>query len=318
MTYHKQRDLKTLESLDKMVAQLPRFCSRFFLGVSQKTTPLTRLGYAGELRSFFNYLVCEHESFQGKQFSKIEVGDLEVLEVQDIELFVASLHGNSNASKQRKLCVLRSFFAYLFKVGLITRNIMPNIDLPKIKEKPIIRLSQPEISAMLGSAGLEAEKKQSLRDETILVLFLSTGIRVSELVGLDVSDIDLESSSFKVTRKGGIQTILFLPDQCAEQLKAYLKDLNQGPLFRTTTGKRLGVRTIQKIVKHYASDAVPLKNITPHKLRSTFGTNLYRATGDIYVVADVLGHKDVNTTKKHYAAISDDIRKEAAKHVKLY
>ena len=88
-------------------------------------------------------------------------------------------------------------------------------------------------------------------------------------------------------------------------------------VFLSLQVTRLSVRAIQNIVKKYAQTAAPLKKISPHKLRSTFGTNLYRATGDIYLVADVLGHRDVNTTKKHYAAIEEDHRKLAAQVVKL-
>jgi len=314
MTYQKERDLKTMAKLDIQVAELPPFCSRFFIGIAQRTTPLTRLGYAVDLKKFFTYLRTENEFFQELDITSIKPSDIETLTVHDIELYIASMHDNGAAAKQRKLCTLRSLFAYLFKVELIEKNIMPKVDLPRVKEKPITRLDKQEVSALLGTAELES----NLRNETMLVLFLSTGIRVSELVGLNVSDIDIDKASFRVTRKGGVETILYLPEQCQEQLRTYLDETKlEGPLFTNTTGRRLSVRAVQKIVRAYASSAAPLKNISPHKLRSTFGTNLYHATGDIYVVADVLGHKDVNTTKKHYAAITEDIRKEAAKSVKL-
>ena len=87
-------------------------------------------------------------------------------------------------------------------------------------------------------------------------------------------------------------------------------------MFLSIQNKRIGVRAIENIVKKYSKACIPLKNITPHKLRSTFGTNLYRETNDIYIVADVLGHKDVNTTRKHYAAISEDARKNIANVIK--
>ena len=89
-------------------------------------------------------------------------------------------------------------------------------------------------------------------------------------------------------------------------------------MFLNIRNKRLSTRAVENIINKYSSIATPLKKITPHKLRSTFGTELYRSTGDIYVVADVLGHKDVNTTKKHYAAVTEDVRKKAAQYVKLY
>ena len=88
-------------------------------------------------------------------------------------------------------------------------------------------------------------------------------------------------------------------------------------MFLSMRNTRLTTRAVENIIKKYAKVAVPLKKITPHKLRSTFGTELYRSTGDIYIVADVLGHKDVNTTKQHYAALSEDIRREASRKVKL-
>jgi site-specific recombinase XerD len=112
--------------------------------------------------------------------------------------------------------------------------------------------------------------------------------------------------------------------ETAEILKSYLQyrdTLNlpreERALFISSQNKRMMVRAMQYLVKKYAKIATPLKNITHHKLRSTYGTNLYKETKDIYIVAEVLGHKDVNTTKKHYAAISDDIRKSVAGKVKL-
>ena len=111
----------------------------------------------------------------------------------------------------------------------------------------------------------------------------------------------------------------------ADALKAYLKERSENKkvpkdeqaLFLSMQNKRLSTRAIQNIVQKYSRIVSPLKKISPHKLRSTYGTSLYRETGDIYVVAEVLGHRDVNTTKKHYAAMSDDIRRAAAKKVTL-
>ena len=92
---------------------------------------------------------------------------------------------------------------------------------------------------------------------------------------------------------------------------------DENALFLSMQKRRIGVRAVENLVKKYAKLVTNLKNITPHKLRSTYGTSLYRETGDIYLVADVLGHKDVNTTKKHYAAIEEDERRSAAKYVHL-
>ena len=145
------------------------------------------------------------------------------------------------------------------------------------------------------------------------MLFLGTGIRISELVGLNNEDLNFKDNSFIVTRKGGNKSILYFDEDVAAALQRYLdyKENNYEDLKEPT------VRAVENLVQKYAKIISPLKKISPHKLRSTYGTQLYRATGDIYVVADVLGHKDVNTTRKHYAAISDDNRRAVVGKVKL-
>ena len=157
-------------------------------------------------------------------------------------------------------------------------------------------------------------------------MFLGTGIRISELVGLNVDDFDFDNNSFVVTRKGGNRTILYFNDEVKESLYEWLDERylieglprDETALFISLKNNRISTRAVQNLVKDYAKEVTPLKKITPHKLRSTFGTDLYRKTGDIYAVADFLGHKDVNTTRKHYAAISQDSRKSSAEIVKLH
>ena len=242
---------------------------------------------------------------------------------------------NHELAKMRKLASLRSYFQFMFKSERIQANVAQLIDLPKIHEKPILRLEIDEVARMLDAAqsgeALSSRQKTwhehtRTRDLAILTLFLGTGIRVSECVGLNLEDIDFSINSFLVTRKGGAQVILYFSDEVAQALKDYIalrKDMNPLPghenaLFLSMQNKRMGVRSVENMVKKYAQIASPLKKrISPHKLRSTFGTNLYHETGDIYLVADVLGHSDVNTTRKHYAAMSDDRRRMAAQYVKL-
>ena len=150
---------------------------------------------------------------------------------------------------------------------------------------------------------------------------MGTGIRVSECVGLNIEDFDFEQNAFMVTRKGGKEVILYLSEEVAAPLKDYLEERkkidalpgHEDAFFLSLQRKRMTQRAMENMVKKYAKIAAPLKKkISPHKLRSTFGTNLYRETGDIYLVADVLGHSDVNTTRKHYAAIAEDHRRLAA------
>ncbi len=235
----------------------------------------------------------------------------------------------------RKLCSLRSLFDYMYKNGIIDANITTLVELPKLHDKPILRLEPDEMQKMLDAVssgdGLTDRQQKYLnftrsRDIAMLLLFLGTGIRVSECVGLDVDDLDFDMNAFLVTRKGGDQSILYFPDQVADALRTYLTERAQiQPLeghenarFLSMQKRRMTQRAVENMVKKYALVAAPLKKrISPHKLRSTFGTNLYQETGDIYLVADVLGHADVNTTRRHYAAMSDLNKRKASRLVPL-
>ena len=279
--------------------------------------------------------------FRGKKISLIELKDLDLLTSSDFEYFLSYLNHYeingkfercTDTGKARKLSTLRAFYKYFFNKNMLNANTPTKVLMPKIHEKEIIRLesnkSIDEVADMLYTvdSGSGLTKKQlsfhqftRLRDKAIITLFLGTGIRISELVGLNISDFNFKNRSFIVTRKGGNRTVLYYNDQVSVALEEYIlsrendKEVskNESALFLSLQKKRISTRTVQELVKKYAKIISPLKKITPHKLRSTFGTNLYRQTGDIYVVADVLGHKDVNTTKKHYAALSDDIKKKA-------
>jgi len=347
--YYNQRDKQNIEHLRRVLGELPRFAGEFFVGVQLRTSSLTRLNYAYDLRIFFDYL---SRFMLNKPVKSINLADLKTISAFDLESyldyltsyeFMGEKYACTERGKERKLSSLRSFFKYYFKKDKLDSNIASKVDMPKIHEKPIIRLEPNEVARLLDQiedeniAGLSNHQNQYLRstrvrDLAIITLFLGTGIRVSELVGLNIEDIDFSSNSFRVTRKGGGQAILYFSDEIAAPLKAYLDFLqdetdnntklgrkiqNQSALFFSLQGGRISVRAVQDLVKKYARLISPLKKITPHKLRSTFGTELYRNTQDIYVVADVLGHKDINTTKRHYAAISEEIRRAAAKAVVL-
>ena len=167
--------------------------------------------------------------------------------------------------------------------------------------------------------------KTKNRDLALLTLLLGTGIRVSECVGLNIEDVDMKNNGVKVHRKGGAEVIVYFGDEVADALDLYLEerlkitaiDGSTEALFLSMQNRRIGVRSVENLVKKYSRLVTTVKNITPHKLRSTYGTTLYQETGDIYLVADVLGHKDVNTTKKHYAAQADSRRRMAARAIRL-
>ncbi|MBQ4637098.1 MAG: tyrosine-type recombinase/integrase [Clostridia bacterium] len=343
-TYKKQTDKENILKLREILKELPEFCEQYFLAMESTTSSLTRVNYARDLKIFFFFLMNEIPKFKNYSMQDFKLNDLDEISVMNLEKYLSYLtlyHGtddierdNDQSGKERKLAALRSLYKYFVKRELIKTNPAALTDSPKKHEKAIIRLEPNEVVKLLdlaesGEKLTERQKKYhertKTRDVALLTLLLGTGIRVSECVGLDIGDVNFEDYSFRVTRKGGDQVVLYFGDEVFDKLSAYYNERtkikafegHENALFLSMQNKRLDVRSVQNLVKKYASVAAPLKKISPHKLRSTFGTELYRETGDIYLVADVLGHSDINITRRHYAAQSDDNRRQAMR-VKLH
>jgi len=340
--YIYERNKKSREKLRFFVSILPDFCSDYFISIQQTTSSLTQVNYASDLNIFFDFLSKE---ILFKESNKITLEDLNKIKARDIELFLSYLSSfyfngkevaNTERGKARKLSAVRSLFKYLYNNNLIYQDESSKVRTPKNNLKPITYLEPNEVAKLINESEspslltkreIAFNKITSIRDTALLSLFLATGIRVSELVGLDINDLDIENNAFKITRKGGNQTILYFSDEIKDSLILWVndrqkwleKDLdnNENALFISLQHKRISVRAVQKLVKKYSYCASPLKKITPHKLRSTYGTTLYQETGDIYVVAEVLGHKDINTTKKHYASMAEERKRSVANKVKL-
>jgi site-specific recombinase XerD len=335
--YFLERDKSNMKKVASYINELPDYIVDFFIGIENQTTPLTRANYAMDLRIFFDYLSKYKLS---KPVVNISLENLESLSSSDIESFISYLtyyeyngksYHNKERGKSRKLASLRALFKYLFNKEKLSKNITTKVSNPKLRDKDILRLEVDEVSKILTVAENSAfdsknqasyNKKTAKRDFAMLSVFLGTGLRVSELVGMNVEDIDFSSNAFKVTRKGGNQVVLYFSQEVKDALLAWIEDRENfetqtNALFVSLQKTRITTRAVQNIVKKFSLQVAPLKKISPHKLRSTYGTNLYRETQDIYIVADVLGHKDINTTKKHYAAMSEDLRKSAANRVKL-
>ncbi len=325
--------------------QLPIFCGSFFRAIDSYTSVLTRYAYAVDLQGFFHYLVNASEIIElhGRDVPSLTIPDLKLVRAYDIEMYLdwTSLYlkdereiVNCDRAKARKLSSIRSMYKYFFKQEMLENNVAALVDIPKLHEKPIIRLEPNEVALLLDHVengdGLSERQKQyhattAVRDLAILTLFLGTGIRISELVGIDKDDIDFENDSFVITRKGGSQDILSFGEEVRTALLAYQDQRqsimsaegSENAFFLSLQKHRITIRAVENLVKKYARIAAPLKKISPHKLRSTYGTMLYHETQDIYLVADVLGHKDVNTTRRHYAAASEDNKRIAAQKIKL-
>lgn len=341
--YHDEQNKQNILKMRAVLDTLPSFCRTFFRGIEEYTSARTRLAYAYDIRLFFEYL---HE--KNPVCAKMEIKDfplslLDEITRIDIEEYLEymSLYqkdgrdiSNAERGKARKLAALRSFYNYFYQSELIKNNPAALVPLPKLHEKEIVRLEPNEVAILLDQVEdgtkltkkeLAYHKKTKVRDVALLTLLLGTGIRVSECVGLDIRDIDFDVCGIKIRRKGGYEAVVYFGQEVETALLDYLEERehiipsegHEEALFLSLQNRRITVRAVENLVKKYSSRVTTLKKITPHKLRSTYGTNLYQESGDIYLVADVLGHKDVNTTRKHYAAQQDERRRRAAQYVHL-
>lgn len=341
--YHDQININNDLKLREMLKELPRFCMTFFRGIEYTTSSRTRIAYAYDLGVFFNYIKDTNPAYADIEINHFSIDILNKITVDDIEEYLdylkvysknSSEHTNREKGIKRKLSSLKSFYNYFFCNQIIEDNPAAKVRMPKLHESEIIRLDSDEVVRLLdevesGDNLTKSQKKYhdktKLRDTALLTLLLGTGMRVSECVGIDINDVDFKNSGIKVRRKGGYEAIVYFGDEVEIALLNYLEYRNtitpvaghENALFLSLQNKRISVRSVENLVKKYSGLITTLKHITPHKLRSTYGTNLYKETGDIYLVADVLGHKDVNTTRKHYAAIEDRRRYNARNEVSL-
>ena len=344
ITYHEQTDIDNIRKLREVLKTLPAFAKDYFRAIDTTTTTKTRISYAYDIRIFFQFLLEQNPAFRDWSIDAFTVDVLDQITAVDLEEYEEYLkvyqagdktETNGERGLKRKMSSLRSFYAYYFKREMIHTNPTVLVDVPKIHQKSIIRLEADEVALLLdyiehGGDDLTGQKKVYYektkdRDLALVTLLLGTGVRVSECVGLHVEDVDFKNNGIKVTRKGGNEMVVYFGPEVEKALKNYLEvrkniipvEGHEHALFYSTQRKRIGVQAVENLVKKYARQVTTTKKITPHKLRSTYGTALYQETGDIYLVADVLGHKDVNTTKKHYAALDDSRRRQAATAVKL-
>lgn len=343
-SYHEQISRYMIKQQRLLLQELPRFLSSFFRGIDTTTAPRTRVGYARDLKIFFEFIIKSNPIYENTKITDLPLTLLDELMVSDLEEFMEYLKlykdtndteiSNKEHGVKRKMSSIRAMYNYFYSHELIKNNPASIVKMPKIHEKEIIRfdenemydfLDKVEMGTNLSDRQKKMHEKTKTRDLAIMTLLLGTGIRVSECVGLDINDINIKDASIKIVRKGGNEDIVFIGDEVEKRLTEYLlsrKEIvamegHEEALFLSGQKRRLTVRAVEKLVEKYAKITDTLKHITPHKLRSTFGTQLYRQTQDIYLVADILGHKDVNTTKKHYATVDLDKKRDARNKVKL-
>ena len=344
--WHEQVDIVNTLKLREQMETLPSFTRIFFRAIEHNTTSRTRIAYAYDLHVFFEFAQKNIAAFKDVPITDLTVEMLDRVSLLDLENYMEYLkfyhcrdnkdweRVNQERGVMRKMSSLKSFYHYFYRKEMIKTDPAALVVLPKIREKEIIRLDVDEVARLLDEveSGEKLSPRQQafhnktkVRDLAILTLFLGTGIRVSELVGLNIDDVDFRNAGIHIHRKGGKEVIVYFGDEVEEALRLYGSERStivpaaghESAFFLSLQKKRMNVRSIENLVKKYAATVTTLKHITPHKLRSTYGTALYQETGDIYLVADVLGHSDINTTRRHYAAIEDQHRRMARNKVRL-
>ena len=343
-SYSEQINRDNELKLRRLCRELPSFCKEFFRGIEPTTSSRTRIAYAYDLKIFFHFLMEEYPDLYPEPLVSWPVTVLDQISLTQLEEYLDyiklyenednKVHSNDERGRMRKTASIRSFYKFFYRKQKIEKNTASLLNMPKSHDRAITRLEVDEIARLLDSVenGDKLTKSQQkyhnktkVRDLAILTLLLGTGIRVSECVGLDIMDLDFDTNGMKIHRKGGAEVILYFGEEVREALLDYLderelimpKEGSEDALFLSMQKSRISVRAVENLVKKYSRTVTTLKKITPHKLRSTYGTQLYKETGDIYLVADVLGHSDVNTTRKHYAAMEDQRRRMAAGKVQL-
>lgn len=329
------------EKATEIIKTMPVFAEKYFNNMDDRNlSKRTKLQYAYDMKQFFDFFSNKYPNM--KTMSAAEL--LEDITLEDLQEYTQSLKYhyskdgkkqlNSNGYKARRISSLHSFYSYYHKIGLIDKPTALLIDNPKINSHEIKLLDNSQIDRLLEAIKLPSGDRNNdkemhnmieKRDFAMMMLFLGTGIRVSELVGIDLQDIDFVNGSVLVHRKGGDTTLAYFGLEVEEALIDYRDNcrdvLNTNKLdafFISLHHKRLSVRSVETTIKSYQEKAGINAKATPHTLRRVFGTAVYNETGDIYLTATALNQKSVETTRKYYAKMSEDKRRsvvEASKTI---
>ena len=316
-----------LKSLPPLVRE---FAS--YKAVMQNASEKTISEYLLDLRTFFRFLLARDADIDmsGEEFEKIDISgvDLEYIknitteDIYEFLLYADGVRGNMAAAKSRKLSSIKGFFKYLhIKRMMLDDNPAINIETPKRKQALPKFLSMEESLMLLEAVKNDKESKSRVRDYAIITLFLNCGMRVSELVGIDLNDVDRDLRSLTVTGKGNKQRIVYLNSACKQALADYYAErlgekhasTEAKALFLSNREQRISVKTVQWLVYKYLELAgLESKHYSVHKLRHTAATLMYQ-TGevDVRVLKDILGHEQLTTTQI-YTHVSDKKLEEAA------
>ena len=344
------KETLTEEQCAGIEAELPAFLRGFFVYLKASLLPLSRLAYLRDIRFFLNYLIAGTDLTAAGKPREIKQGELAAVTAADVNIYLDYLrkykverddgvyiYHNDNKSLARKRSSISVLFKYLYRDGLIGKNITDGFDpirLPKAGDKEIKHLEENEIMLMLDAVssaeGLTKKEKQywektKLRDRAMLLLFLTYGLRLSELQQLNTGSFNFGRGEFKIYRKRGKEAMMPISDTVFRAVRAYLDTERPAPLspdgpdadalFLSLQGRRMTERQIRQIVKKYTSIALGIgrdEGYSPHKLRATTATSLIERGNSIYDVQELLSHDNITTTQL-YAAHRKGAKRELIK-----
>lgn len=339
--------------LREYTREMPRFVTEYLIEYYDGESINTQVGYAIDIRIFLNYLIQtafpelkDIKHIRVSHINKVNVSDLisfrnylkeyEAVTVSPSGKPITRVYRNSPFGINRKMSAVRGLFVYLYKTEQIDQNVTDKVDFLKLHQKIKKPLTTQETLALIdviynGEKYYEGRflteyQKRKLRDIAIFTTYLGTGIRVSELVNLKINDIDFETQSFIVTRKGGDQQEIFMPVQVENQICEYIestKDIRPGgnsPLFLSRTLGAMTAAGIEKLLRNYCLTAgiTHPDKTRPHALRRTFACRLLEDGVDIKMVAELMGHKNIEVTHRYYAQYSQKARKEIMTNLNVF
>ena len=315
-----------LETLPPLVKEFASYKS-----VIQNASEKTISEYLLDLRTFFRFLIARDKKISpdSEEFEKIDIRaiDLEYIknitteDIYEFLMYTDNIRGNMAAAKSRKLSSIKGFFKYLTtKRMMLEDNPAINIEAPKKKQALPKFLSLEESLDLLNAVKNDKDSKTTVRDYAIITLFLNCGMRVSELVGINIEDVDGQFRSMTVTGKGNKQRIIYLNEACKTALADYVQErlgeqhkaCMSRALFLSSREQRISVKTVQWMVYKYLDLAgLESKHYSVHKLRHTAATLMYQTGNvDVRVLKDILGHEQLNTTQI-YTHVSNRSMEEA-------
>ncbi len=336
--YKRKKNDECNRKAELLLKDLHFFCRTFLVGREGRMSPSTRLTYMQRIHKFFAYLHDYHPLFSGRKMTEYTLEDFSRLETEHIEAFASWIRhgGSSNGSENAEtsvnnyLSALNMFWRYFVTHGKLQHNPVANVERAGKPHRTIVRLNENQeeefLDSVAGGLGLTDHQsayhdKTAIRDTAICLTLIRTGIRVSELVGLNLEDLNLTENCFRVMRKRNKEDVVFFDDEVRQAISEYLEvrslsnpEPAERALFLVTIGRykgtRLSVRSVQLLVKKYAKAGSPGfgSKITPHKLRATYATDMLKATGNIALVQEALNHESPTTTMLYADSRTMDLK----------